>query len=361
MNKSSIMILCIGLAVEAMGCASADVGSEEDETFTQTLVHLNPDGTQNVRTATISRAQQLADVEVKQQSDALAQQGLGVTREAVTVDSLCASTDSLHLWVGANFTGNELCYTGTGTADLPSGFFDNVGSWASPFEMFGEVSGADGDLILSQSFIGGQSGNTLAHVLLQSVWLGGAVYVQSNNLLQTNQNGTLANSGAVSAVDVSPSGSVIGVGTNDVELWTAPTPGVAWTGPIPNSGDMHSIATLSNGTFVGVGTNQAIYTLAALGDNWVFQNSGPVVGITVLPNGTYVVIGTNNELYTLATLGSSLGSPVANSGDVISIVALPAGGFLGVGTNGCAYTLAALGDSWQGGSPCGYIAVGSTG
>jgi hypothetical protein len=91
--------------------------------FTRTQVTLLPDGTPEVLTEQVSLAQQIAEREAEES---------GITlEEFYTVEhphkaaltktpASCISTGYLRLWTSVNYTGNQICFSGTGSTNLNS-------------------------------------------------------------------------------------------------------------------------------------------------------------------------------------------------------------------------------------------------
>jgi hypothetical protein len=98
--------------------------SETSATLTRTIVTLNVDGTERVRTETITRETQLREIEAREKflrERAEPKDGVGTTSSAITQDDGCAGS-SLWMFDGEYLSGNEICFTGLGEANLASYF-----------------------------------------------------------------------------------------------------------------------------------------------------------------------------------------------------------------------------------------------
>lgn len=116
------------LGAGAASCSSGDgsgrANALPEEMFTRTIVQLHPDGTQTVKVLNVTRAEQ--EAEWKRLHE-LAQpkfpqaggENIGSTTEAISQDTSCVGTSNW-LWDVLNNVGpgNEICFAGTGTADL---------------------------------------------------------------------------------------------------------------------------------------------------------------------------------------------------------------------------------------------------
>lgn len=89
--------------------------------FTRTSVTLSPDGNHQVFVTQVSLAQQIAEREAEEAGVPLRDQGNLDEKEmsalALSQDN-CTYLSSLRLWSGTNYTGHQLCLTGTGSAAL---------------------------------------------------------------------------------------------------------------------------------------------------------------------------------------------------------------------------------------------------
>lgn len=120
MNRSVIGIFLACFALGSAGCMSG-TGGDEEKMVNRTIVHLNPDGTKEVKTVVISAAEQAADIEARTEmlariAEARAQ-GLGVAEEAISQDTGCAGS-SLWLFDSTTTPANEICFHGAGSANL---------------------------------------------------------------------------------------------------------------------------------------------------------------------------------------------------------------------------------------------------
>jgi len=118
MSKTMTLLAGFSLMVAACGGVEpglgkpGDPGQDKEGTVSRTIVWLQSDGTAEVKTEEISRAQQQAEVAARQ---AMVQQkdsgsAIGTATQAVTVDPSCAPS-SLWLFDDYNQTGaNELCF-----------------------------------------------------------------------------------------------------------------------------------------------------------------------------------------------------------------------------------------------------------
>ncbi len=96
----------------------------DDTTYTVTAVHLNPDGTQTVKYSTVTLTEQIREREARSKeaadpSTANPDTDLGQARDAISQDTGCSAGD-IWIYSGANLTGNMICFSGTGIADLCS-------------------------------------------------------------------------------------------------------------------------------------------------------------------------------------------------------------------------------------------------
>lgn len=106
----------------AVGSSACMVEADEavgDETFTRTIVHLNEDGTEYVTVETVTLQEQLAELEEEELRRQGEYEGLGTARQAIAMDSSCASS-SMRMWDGTGYIGHQICFTGTGVANLTS-------------------------------------------------------------------------------------------------------------------------------------------------------------------------------------------------------------------------------------------------
>jgi hypothetical protein len=147
-----------------------------DPAITRTIVTVGQDGSSSVRTEEISRAEQLRE----QAARAALVRGLAKGTDApasIAFDGSCAGS-SLWLFDGEYLGGNEICFAGSGVADLaqyqlfrctPSFCF--VSSWASSVRSL--WAGVDsGDLTnCSRPFTPWERRNTLSAQEQQARWL----------------------------------------------------------------------------------------------------------------------------------------------------------------------------------------------
>lgn len=133
-TASLFAVLSLALA-GCVGAGDVETGAPQEEAqFTRTIVHLDADGSRTVKVVAITAAEQRADVE------ALARAGGHVTLEdgaehvasagqALSRDTSCLGS-SIWLFDLPNMTGNEICFSGTGTVDLRDYGRGNGGLWA---------------------------------------------------------------------------------------------------------------------------------------------------------------------------------------------------------------------------------------
>ncbi len=128
----TISVLCgLGLSVSLFACnapvESESEGSEPEETtsgetFTETVVQLNDDGTQTITTRVIDQAEEDRQVALRDMTSAIdtsdLPDGVGHASSAIaTKDAGCAGA-SFWLYDQNNRTGNKICFTGVGAVKL---------------------------------------------------------------------------------------------------------------------------------------------------------------------------------------------------------------------------------------------------
>jgi hypothetical protein len=111
------MILGAFFAIGLAGCAGAPNDASEDEVFTQTSVHLNPDGTKRIEQTTITLSQELALNAARARAPAARADGLGEAAQAIAWDPGC-DPSGLWLYDQAGGIGNRICFDGAGVAKL---------------------------------------------------------------------------------------------------------------------------------------------------------------------------------------------------------------------------------------------------
>ena len=91
--------------------------------FTRTQVTFLPDGTEEVLTEQVSLAQQIAEREAEESGLTLEEfyavehpQLAALTKTPAS----CISTGYLRLWTSVNYTGGQICFSGTGSTNLNS-------------------------------------------------------------------------------------------------------------------------------------------------------------------------------------------------------------------------------------------------
>ena len=103
---------------------------QDPDTILQTAYELRGDEFIELSSVRISRAEQARQVAEALQAD---HDGLGSKSSALIVSGPCAK-NTLWLYHGANYTGNQVCLGGTGSASLTSfgfGWLDGVDSYKS--------------------------------------------------------------------------------------------------------------------------------------------------------------------------------------------------------------------------------------
>jgi hypothetical protein len=149
-KNANCLVFATSVTLSAMftgGCAAstedgAASRSETSEALTRTIVTFDVDGTEKVRTETITRETQLREIEEREtflgeRAEPKPKDGVGTTSSALTLDSGCAGS-SLWMFDGQNLSGNEICFTGAGWANLAnysdrmycSGNICSWGTWA---------------------------------------------------------------------------------------------------------------------------------------------------------------------------------------------------------------------------------------
>jgi hypothetical protein len=117
-NLSRISAL---VAIAALSACSeprdSTPGLEGDpsQVFSQLVVRLNGTNPPTITRRTVTRAEQEARIRAREQR--LAANSRGVVQEAITQDGTCG-WQSLWLFNLGNQTGEEICFTGAGTAQL---------------------------------------------------------------------------------------------------------------------------------------------------------------------------------------------------------------------------------------------------
>ena len=109
-------ILCAGCGAPSVDDAAID-GEDVDTTFTRTIVEAHEDGTETVTVDHVTLAQQIEEREAEEAS-ILAGGKLGSQSQAIGVGG--CGTGTLRIWSGTNFTGDLICFYGTGLAAIGS-------------------------------------------------------------------------------------------------------------------------------------------------------------------------------------------------------------------------------------------------
>lgn len=87
----------------------------EDPIYSVTMVELQPDGNHIVTTSTIRLSEQIRQREAE--AAGAVNDAVGEARDTIAQDPTCAWS-SLRIWRLSGFTGHQLCFSGTGVADL---------------------------------------------------------------------------------------------------------------------------------------------------------------------------------------------------------------------------------------------------
>ena len=119
------IIIGIALSATLTGClANPDAEHDSlDPTYTEMAVHLNADGTRTVTTRTITLSEELRENAEREgryvhtDPQGVESADLGTASAALVADAGCASA-SFWLYDQVNRTGNKVCFSGTGVADL---------------------------------------------------------------------------------------------------------------------------------------------------------------------------------------------------------------------------------------------------
>lgn len=214
----------------AAGCGAPAAGpggpgEEAAAVIQRTIVRLGADGTDTVTTATITPAQQEAELQARAGRAARKAQGdVDERAQAITADSGCAGSD-LFLFAQADLAGPEICFIGWGVADLgrycrayrQTGInpptFTCVATWAGSVRSY--WPGADegsfqyiGQPPCREDFRAGQGAATAAGACAQqatTLRLGPALRRGSAYAFGSNVYGRLGNGGGPdSAVPVLP-------------------------------------------------------------------------------------------------------------------------------------------------------------
>lgn len=118
MNK--IIIVLASLSLTVVACGGGERAQEKEGTVSRTIVTFHPDGSSEVKQVQITRAQQRADVDAREQRlrNQAPGSSIGTTAQAISTDPGCAPSD-LWLFDDFNQTGsNELCFFGAGATQL---------------------------------------------------------------------------------------------------------------------------------------------------------------------------------------------------------------------------------------------------
>jgi hypothetical protein len=113
MNK--LIAVLAGLLI-VTGCGGAADPTQEEGITWRTIVELRADGSSEVTTTQVTRAQQRADVDARERSlqHREADSSLGTLAQGISADPTCNGAD-LWLFDDYNQTGsNELCFFGSG-------------------------------------------------------------------------------------------------------------------------------------------------------------------------------------------------------------------------------------------------------
>jgi hypothetical protein len=111
--------------VISTGCFEAEEGEaddldiaelEVDPVYTVTRVDLDPSGNHKVTTGTITLSEQLAQ-HAAESAEVDSGDGVGHAQQAIFRTLICGSS-TLRIYSLTGYTGDEICFTGTGTADL---------------------------------------------------------------------------------------------------------------------------------------------------------------------------------------------------------------------------------------------------
>jgi hypothetical protein len=115
-NLFAVGFLSVLGTVSLSACMVEVDEAVDDETFTRTIVHLNDDGTEVVTVETVTLQEQLAELEEEELRRQGEYEGLGTARNAIM--NVPCGEYTMTLWDKPGFTGNQICFTGTGLANL---------------------------------------------------------------------------------------------------------------------------------------------------------------------------------------------------------------------------------------------------
>ena len=118
MNR--MIIASTGWLLTVAACGGGEQGTDKEGTIYRTMIQFRPDGSSEVRTYQVDRAQQQSDVAARERRarQEVSGNGIGTSAQAISADPNCDGAD-LWLFDDVNQTGrNELCLFGPGVAGL---------------------------------------------------------------------------------------------------------------------------------------------------------------------------------------------------------------------------------------------------
>lgn len=183
MTTKPAIAMSVFLLAACGGAPSSEetTSTEQDALVSRTVVSFDAHGVATVKEDRITRAQQLAEIEERQRFvDAIEhpEHGIQKTSAATSLDGSCSGS-SLWMFDGENLTGNEICFTGQGNADL-SQYHDGAmtcGSWYCFWPTWSKHvrslwAGSDtGYLYPCMGWKAFERRNTLAQVEKDATWL----------------------------------------------------------------------------------------------------------------------------------------------------------------------------------------------
>jgi hypothetical protein len=120
MNRFASLALSLVTVSLAAGCGAGDGSAEtspaSDGLVSVTAVRFNPDGTTTQVERRITREAEQAEY-LALKGGATRETPMAVTNAPIAQDVACGTSDTW-LYDGPNASGNRICFSGTGTADL---------------------------------------------------------------------------------------------------------------------------------------------------------------------------------------------------------------------------------------------------